>query len=65
MSYLFIGYLKDQNLHRAFKEYCRTSPYLKEEYDVIKNGFIPINLSKGSLIETLREYCEIKSLGTN
>lgn len=58
-----LGYLQDKNLKKASEVFCKTSPHLQEEYELLKRGVRARRIIDLKLIEVLEEYCEIRSIG--
>ncbi|KAJ6637164.1 hypothetical protein Bhyg_09892 [Pseudolycoriella hygida] len=57
---LVLGYLQDEELHTAAIEFCKTSSYLKEDYDWLQRGYSVCKISDLCLMDVIREHCEIK-----
>lgn len=57
------GYLRDKNLKKASEVFCKTSPHLREEYELLKRGLTPRSITDFNLIGVLKEYCEIRAIG--
>uniref|UniRef100_A0A8D8BJM6 (northern house mosquito) hypothetical protein n=1 Tax=Culex pipiens TaxID=7175 RepID=A0A8D8BJM6_CULPI len=55
-----LAYLYDQKLNRAADEFCKASPYLKEERNCLKSGFRPAMYISFKLTDLFREYSEIQ-----
>lgn len=51
------------NYEKALVHFCKSSPYLKEEYQALKSGFRPVHFRQGFLEEILREHWRINSHG--
>lgn len=50
-------------MEKAFNAFCKSSPYLQEEYELLKRGYKAQKLIDFNLIELLKEYSEIKQIG--
>lgn len=57
------GYLLDSNLEKASKAFCQTSQHLREENELMKRGLRPRKIFEFKLIELLKEYSEIRTIG--
>lgn len=45
-------------------DYCKSSPYLREEYSILKRGMKIKQVNKPrTLIEIIKEYIEIEEIG--
>lgn len=57
--FFFLEYLRKEKLTDAYREFCRTSPYLRDEYELYKSG---INSVSGgtNLTQLIREYCQLQ-----
>lgn len=58
-----LGYLQDQDFQKASEAFCKSSQYLREEYDFLKRGLKIHRITDCSLIDSLKEYSEIRSIG--
>lgn len=47
-------------MDEAATTFCKTSPYLVEEYDWLQRGYKAYKLSDLCLVDIIREHCEIK-----
>lgn len=63
LSAFCLGYLRDEHLDEAYNAFCRSSKYLKEEYELVQNGVRPIYVHDRNLLSLVREYGEIKEIG--
>ncbi len=61
-NFPFVGYLQEEQLLEAATAFCKTSPYLVEEYDWLQRGYraYKINDCDLCLVDIIREHCEIK-----
>lgn len=59
---LFADYLKEQQLDKAYHEFCKSSPYLCEEYSLLKQGYKPKQIKNFSLMDLVREYSEASEI---
>lgn len=53
-------YLRSEDQTDAYMTFCKNSPHLKEEYEWIKNGYRSCQLFGVTLVDLLRECCELK-----
>lgn len=58
--FVFVGYLQEEQLDEAATTFCKTSPYLVEEYDWLQRGYRAYKISDLCLVDIIREHCEIK-----
>lgn len=52
--------MQEEQLDEAATAFCKTSPYLKEEYDWLQRGYRAYKISDLCLVDIIREHCEIK-----
>lgn len=57
------GYLQDQNMDKVAMVFCKASPYLKEEYALLKSGYTAEKLVNFTLIDLLKDFCEVRGIG--
>lgn len=55
-----LAYLYEEKLNQAAIEFCKASPYLREERDFVKRGFRPATCISLKLTALFREYGEIQ-----
>lgn len=58
--FYILGYLQEEQLDEAATAFCKTSPYLVEEYDWLQRGYKAYKISDLCLVDIIREHCEIK-----
>lgn len=52
--------MQEEQLDEAATEFCKTSPYLTEEYDWLQRGYRAYKINDICLVDIIREHCEIK-----
>ncbi|CAD7090473.1 unnamed protein product [Hermetia illucens] len=57
---LVLGYLRDSKLDAAARLFCKTSPYLVQENELVRKGFWPFSLRHDHLKDIITEFCEIQ-----
>ncbi|XP_055615544.1 microtubule-associated protein futsch-like isoform X2 [Toxorhynchites rutilus septentrionalis] len=55
-----LAYLYEQKLTRAAEEFCKSSPYLREEKQFLKHGSRPSMIFHAKLVDLFRQYGEIQ-----
>lgn len=59
-----LGYLQSEQLDQIAFDFCKSSPYLREEYKHLKRGLKIIDWNnKRSLIDIIRQFIEIEGIG--
>lgn len=65
--YLYIhtlGYLQSQQMDKVALDFCKLSPYLGEEYSILKRGLRIRQATKPrTLIDILKDFVEIEETG--
>lgn len=63
LLYFCAGYLRDSKLDAAARLFCKTSPYLVQENELVRKGFWPFSLRHDHLKDIITEFCEIQCEG--
>ncbi|XP_055370776.1 serine-rich adhesin for platelets [Condylostylus longicornis] len=61
IALLVLGYLYEEKLDHVSKYFCKYSPHLEEEYQILKKGLRPVMINSDNLSTIVREHCYIKS----
>lgn len=59
----FSGYLQSQGMDKLALDFCKSSQYLREEYNILKRGLKIKEINKKSLVDIIKEFVEIEETG--
>ncbi|XP_030377273.1 uncharacterized protein LOC115626149 [Scaptodrosophila lebanonensis] len=65
LARMVLGYLEKERLNRAAEIFIETSPYLKDEFNALKQGQKIHNFLEGKLEEIIREHMKITDIVNN
>lgn len=60
LSFSFLGYLQNEQMDKVALDFCKSSPYLREDYAILKRGLRIKSLNNRDLVDIIKQFVEIE-----